>query len=208
MRRRTTRRLSEGEVQLWMQVARSVAPLPGRAVPETDRPQTEAPSTPPVAAISPAPGSFAAALEQPIMTAPPKAPAKLVLKPALKPLAPIERRVLTALKRGARTVEAVIDLHGLYQDEAHAALRHFILRSQINGLSLVLVVTGKGAASKGAVAANAAGDERGVLRRVVPHWLRMADLRSCVLGFEEAAHQHGGTGALYVRIRRQREHRP
>jgi hypothetical protein len=44
--------------------------------------------------------------------------------------------------------------------------------------------------------------ETGVLRRLVPHWLREPDLRSTVLGFEEAGPGHGGAGALYVRLRR------
>jgi DNA-nicking Smr family endonuclease len=208
MRRRTERRLSEAELQLWTQVARSVSPMPGRTVPD-------APLAPPTATLVPAPGSFAVALVQPAIVVPPsKMIAKTLAKPAMKPLAPIERRVLTALKRGARAIEAVIDLHGLYQEEAHAALRLFLVRAQANGLSLVLVITGKGAAStnksaasisKDAAGMHAGGDERGVLRRMVPHWLRMADMRSCVLGFDEAAHQHGGTGALYVRIRRHRD---
>ncbi|MFL5135469.1 MAG: Smr/MutS family protein, partial [Microvirga sp.] len=47
-------------------------------------------------------------------------------------------------------------------------------------------------------------EERGVLRRMVPHWLRLPDLRSLVIGFEEASPQHGGSGALYVRLRRRR----
>ena len=42
----------------------------------------------------------------------------------------------------------------------------------------------------------------GVLRRLAPHWLRANDMRSVVLGFEEAARAHGGSGALYVRLRR------
>ena len=49
-----------------------------------------------------------------------------------------------------------------------------------------------------------AGEERGVLRRVVPQWLRMAELRPLVVGFEEAHQGHGGGGALYVRLRRAR----
>jgi len=44
-----------------------------------------------------------------------------------------------------------------------------------------------------------------VLKRVVPHWLRLPDLRPIVLGFEDAALNHGGTGALYVRLRRPKE---
>jgi DNA-nicking Smr family endonuclease len=68
---------------------------------------------------------------------------------------------------------------------------------------VVLVVTGKGGAPSG----DALFEERGVLRRVVPHWLRLPDLRPLVLGFEEAAGHHGGSGALYVRLRRRREMR-
>ena len=47
-------------------------------------------------------------------------------------------------------------------------------------------------------------EERGVLRRAVPHWLRLPDLRTLVVGFEEAVAHHGGGGALYVRLRRRR----
>ena len=41
-----------------------------------------------------------------------------------------------------------------------------------------------------------------MLRRLAPHWLREPDLRAIVLGFEEAGRAHGGSGALYVRLRR------
>jgi DNA-nicking Smr family endonuclease len=79
----------------------------------------------------------------------------------------------------------------------------FLRRSQAEGAKLVLVITGKGAAAS----AHGPGlsDERGVLRRMVPHWLRMADLRGVVMGFEEASLRHGGGGALYVRLRRHRD---
>ena len=59
------------------------------------------------------------------------------------------------------------------------------------------VVTGKGGPTY-----DDAFSERGVLRRSVPHWLRAPELRTVVLGFEEAARHHGGAGALYVRLRR------
>ena len=86
------------------------------------------------------------------------------------------------------------------QDEAHGALIGFLHRSQREGRAVVLVITGKG----GPGAEGATFAERGVLRRVVPHWLRLPDLRALVLGFEEASPHHGGTGALYVRLRRRR----
>lgn len=117
----------------------------------------------------------------------------------LPPLAPLERRLRQRLSRGAHPIDAVIDLHGMRQTEAHEALRRFIYSAQTQGASVVLVVTGKGASG---VQDTGSGEERGVLRRTVPHWLRMPDLRPCVIGFEPAAQHHGGSGALYVRVRR------
>jgi DNA-nicking Smr family endonuclease len=67
---------------------------------------------------------------------------------------------------------------------------------------VVLVVTGKGANKVRADAGH--GYEGGVLRRTVPHWLAAPELRHIVLGFEEAGQGHGGSGALYVRLRGKR----
>ncbi|TFZ60788.1 DNA mismatch repair protein MutS [Methylorubrum sp. Q1] len=113
----------------------------------------------------------------------------------------LERRERRGLERGTLTIEARIDLHGLYQAEAHAALVGFLLRSRAAGHARVLVVTGKGGEDFGG-RDRAGFSERGVLRRSVPHWLRGPELRGLVLGFEEAARHHGGGGALYVRLRR------
>jgi DNA-nicking Smr family endonuclease len=68
-------------------------------------------------------------------------------------------------------------------------------RAHSQGLTFVLVITGKGRAA-------GAESERGVLRRQVPQWLSLPEFRSLVVGFEEAHIGHGGEGALYVRIRR------
>jgi DNA-nicking Smr family endonuclease len=87
------------------------------------------------------------------------------------------------------------------QDEAHEALRRFVKGAHQMGFAVILVVTGKGASGTDD---RGVFEERGVLRRTVPHWLRMADMRSFVIGFEAAAPHHGGSGALYVRIRRKR----
>ena len=178
MRRRRPPTLTSEERQLWAQVARSVKPLKGRAL--DPEPLPNAPDSPPLANLEPSLPSNRA-----------RSSAKL------PPLVPLERRTVTALRRGRQGIEAVIDLHGMRQDEAHAALRGFLRRSQAAGLKVVLVVTGKGAAG-----VDSAFGERGVLRRVVPHWLRLPDLRPLVVGFEEAAAHQGGGGALYVRLRR------
>ena len=58
---------------------------------------------------------------------------------------------------------------------------------------LVLVITGKGR-----------GGEIGVLRRQVPQWLGLPEFRALVVGFEDASVNHGGEGALYIRVRRSR----
>jgi DNA-nicking Smr family endonuclease len=181
MRRRTQRRLSEEEAALWSHVARSVRAYPGRHLPQP----AEAPVT----------GAAAEPSAEPVSA---KKPAQLRPGvPAAKPIVPFDRKMMTALKRGQTPLEAVIDLHGLRQDEAHARLDGFLRRAQSEGARTVLVITGKGADAPGA-----GGSERGVLRRVVPHWLRLPALRAVVMGFEKAGLRHGGEGALYVRLRR------
>ncbi len=191
-RPRRTRRLSSEESRLWAEIARLITPLRGRA------PVPVAPSPPPAPEPAPAPPApkKPARPARPVPRIAPKSPSPPAPAPVLLPLAPLERRVRTSLRRGSRGVDAAIDLHGMRQSEAHAALIDFLHRSRASGHAVVLVVTGKGAGGDDPYA------ERGVLRRSVPHWLRLPELRPLVLGFEEAAHHHGGGGALYIRLRR------
>jgi DNA-nicking Smr family endonuclease len=174
------RRLSDEEIALWTEVARTVARRHGAALPTPSKPV-----------------SAARALAAPSIPAEPRAgrPAK----PTAPPLAPIERRLKRELARGRGAIDAALDLHGLTQAEAHQALRGFLRHSQARGARLVIVVTGKGGALE---ESGGWPNERGVLRRLTPQWLREPDLRSVVLGFEEAGRAHGGAGALYVRLRR------
>jgi DNA-nicking Smr family endonuclease len=178
--RQRLRRLSDEEIALWTEVARSVKRRLGAVLPT--------PSKPVAAERPPAPPPMRA-----------EAPVSRPAKPFAPPLAPIDRRLKRKLKRGQGEIDGAIDLHGLTQAEAHQALRGFLRHSQAQGARLVIVVTGKGGPLD-----DEAGwpQERGVLRRLTPHWLREPDLRSIVLGFEEAGRAHGGSGALYVRLRR------
>lgn len=190
---RRRRRLSAEEARLWAEISRLITPLRGRAAPSPPLPLPEPIPAPAPVAVTVRPGRPAAKTPVPKRAPVPPPPPPV---PALPPLAPLERRVRTALRRGSRGVDASIDLHGMRQAEAHAALIGFLHRSRAEGHAVVLVVTGKGGAG---------GDpygERGVLRRSVPHWLRLPELRPLVVGFEEAAHHHGGGGALYIRLRR------
>jgi len=185
-KRSRTRQLSSEEKRLWSHVARHVKPMKGKRLPPEPEPEAK-PATAPAAQVATA----AVPILPPL---PPQA------KPALPPLAPVERKTLQALRRGRKEVDSVIDLHGMRQEEAHFALLRFLHRAQSSGHGLVLVITGKG----GAAVTGGLFEERGVLRRMVPHWLRLPDLRHVVIGFEEASPQHGGSGAIYVRLRRRR----
>lgn len=108
------------------------------------------------------------------------------------------------LRAGRIEVEARLDLHGLTQAEAHAALRRFLVACHRDGRRTVLVITGKGGAPEGTRGGErhwSHGHERGVLKRNVPHWLAEPELRRIVVSFATASVRHGGEGALYVHLR-------
>lgn len=174
------------EMALWEKVAETVAPIarPRKAKPappaeEKPKPERRA-KTPHIAvAIAPA---------RPNLPKPPPA------------LAPMDKRTRSRVSRGVVAVDRRIDLHGLTQTAAEARLKRFLREAQDDGAKVVLVITGKGSESGG----DETRSERGVLRRMTPHWLSSPTMRDVVVGFEEAARGHGGSGALYVRIRRRR----
>jgi DNA-nicking Smr family endonuclease len=181
---RRRRALSEEERALWESVAKQTKPLrkrsraakPQEALPAAETPLAANPAAPP----KPLPSAK-------IQRAPkPEAP---------PPLAPLGRRERSQLSRGRKEIDARLDLHGMTQIRAHRALSGFLQRARAEGLTFVLVITGKGKTM-------GPESERGVLRRQVPLWLNLPEFRALVVGFEEAHIGHGGEGALYVRIRR------
>jgi DNA-nicking Smr family endonuclease len=122
--------------------------------------------------------------------APSRAPRPPLDAPPRAPHGP-DRRTTVRLRRGQIRPEARLDLHGLTQAEAHAALASFIRRARAAGHRCVLVVTGKGSVATG-----------GVLRREVPRWLELPELSGAILGIAPAQARDGGSGALYVLLRR------
>jgi DNA-nicking Smr family endonuclease len=172
------------ELRLWAEVARTVAPIGGH-LPREPEPEPATKS----------PGKRAPAA-RPTTDARPAAPRPL---PA-PPLTSIDRRTVSRVARGSVEIEGRLDLHGMTQHAAHGLLVRFLRQAQADGARLVLVITGKGRPG----GEPGSGEERGVLRRAVPGWLSAAELRPFVVGFGEAAQPHGGSGALYVRIRRVR----
>ncbi len=113
----------------------------------------------------------------------------------------MDRKAHGQMKRGKLKPEGKIDLHGMTLDQAHPRLTSFILKSHTAGKRLVLVVTGKG---KPRDDGGPIPVRLGVLRHQVPHWLQTPPLAQVVLQISEAHLRHGGGGAYYVYLRRNR----
>ncbi len=96
------------------------------------------------------------------------------------------------LRAGKFHVEATLDLHGMTQESAFSSLQHFIQTSVMNQFRTILVITGKGT------------EGRGVLRNKFPEWLRTETCAQHVLAFGQAQSKDGGSGAFYIRLRRNR----
>jgi DNA-nicking Smr family endonuclease len=113
----------------------------------------------------------------------------------------MDRKSFTKMTRGKLRPEGRIDLHGMTLAAAHPALIQFIHREHAAGKRLVLVITGKGrhADDPGPIPVR-----RGVLRHQVPLWLSAPPLGQLVLQVAEAHRSHGGAGAFYVYLRRNR----
>jgi len=182
------RSLSDEERALWTGFARTITPLhPSRQRAEVSEPTHSAKLS--------AKSHGKAQKSTPVRS---RAAAPHQTQPEKKapPLSPLGRRFKQRVARGHEPIDARLDLHGLTQTQAHAALLRFLRRAQSDGVRMVLVVTGKGTIKGGEP------HERGVLKRQVPLWLALPEFRSLVIGFEDAHIGHGGAGALYVRLRR------
>jgi len=175
------RRLAPEEVDLWRRAMRDVAPLRNR---EGER-------------WHPA-GSAKDAGKMPAMRSPPAFPGMVPKSlPAQPPAAPpldrfagVDRATAERVKRGRYPVAARLDLHGLTQEVAHEALGRFIAGARAQGKRCVLVITGHGRMSGG------------ILKTAVPRWLAEPAFRRDVLALAPARPPHGGSGALYVLLRR------
>jgi DNA-nicking Smr family endonuclease len=117
-------------------------------------------------------------------------------------LAKFDTKKARRIAAGRVEIDARIDLHGLRQDEAHAALVGFLISAHARGHRIVLVITGKGGPpQRDSVHGDPWGRERGVLKRNVPRWLEEPELRRIVVSHTTAAQRHGGEGALYIHLR-------
>lgn len=172
---------------LWGKVARSTRPMPGRMEELLSfEDQFEAPVE----------EKDVPALNRAALTAQ-STSSDADRKPPQHAHHPLEKPVKRKLSRGHLALEARIDLHGLIQSEAHGMLLDFLIRAHERGLRHVLIITGKG---------SSLGSE-GALKRAVPLWFSLPEFRFLISSYEPAARQHGGEGALYVRLSRRGQDR-
>jgi DNA-nicking Smr family endonuclease len=179
------KRPSPEELALWQAAMREAKPLKRsrptakKTVTPQPTPSEAAPPAKPKRAVAPSP--------------PPPPPKPPQLAPGR--IAGVDKRLAERLKRGQLAIEAMLDLHGLTQEEAHRQLDGFLAHSARAGRRCVLIITGKGLWRS----------ESGILREMVPRWLNEPPNRARVLAIAHAQPRHGGMGALYVLLKRKRE---
>ena len=176
----------DDDTALWQKVTRDVTPYDRRAELTAAKP---APINPPrkkakkqvKAPAPPLVGRPASALEQP------------------KPIdvsagerAGIDRASRRRLVKGSLEIGARLDLHGMTAAQAERRLSRFIDSASRAHHRCVLIITGKGRQGQG------------VLRRLVPQWLKTPPLSGRILAISKATQADGGEGALYVMLRRPR----
>lgn len=106
----------------------------------------------------------------------------------------LDKPVYRKISKGRVPIDATIDLHNMNQQQAITRLQGFLSQAYDLGHRHVLVITGKGGSPT----------SEGVLRRMLPVWLNTPAFSHIVNGYQSASRDHGGDGAFYVRLRRQR----
>ncbi len=196
------RRLAPEDLYLWRLVTESVTRLRAQATPSVET----VPIVPPPPNPEPAPTKSKKAQKKAGIVEPPPKPAKPAVKALVKGhVVDMDRSTADKLRRGRLEIDGRLDLHGMTALQAQAAVGRFISASHHLGRRCVLIITGKGMRSRAAAPWLRADEgEDGVLRTGLPRWLNEPALRPLVLAVTPAQPQHGGQGAVYVLLKRQR----
>ena len=194
--KKSNRPLSPVDEHIWEKVARSVEPLeeherqrqPGKGVRRAADEVTEGAgkNTPP----APRPKKKVA---RDNVSQKPQAPSTRPATPGQ-----IDRRGQRRIAKGQTPIDSTLDLHGLTQEQAYARLNRHIMSASNAGERCILVITGKGGGG------DRGGKGEGVLRRNLPDWLGNQSLGGLVSAISPAARAHGGGGAFYVRLKKQK----
>ena len=110
----------------------------------------------------------------------------------------IDPKILKRLNSGNLHPERTLDLHGMLKDEARKTVKKFVLESYIDGKRLILVIPGKGKDAEG---------RRGFgpLNQLIKPLLSTPPNAQYILHFQTAHGTHGGSGAYYIYIKRNKD---
>lgn len=172
-------RLSAEERALWARVAATVKPLEGKSAETAEMPLEGL--TPPVK-------------RKPIARSLPQPKPPRLNEPAQPDT--LDGGWDRRLRKGGVSPERTIDLHGHTLSSAANALEHALARAVADDIRVLLVITGKPPKPdiKG----------RGLIRAAIGTWLGSSGYRDRIAAVRNAHPRHGGTGALYVILRRRR----
>ncbi len=179
----------EDEGKLWQRVTQDVKPLKKkRAAPKptakkTPKREKSAPPSGPIERIAIKPGLRA-------------------VDTVSKETPQLDKRTDAKLRKGQMAIDATLDLHGMTQARAHETFNHFIVSAQKSGKRCVLVITGKGNSKRGSE--DWLNSKPGILKQKLPQWLDMPPLNRLVLRHYPAQAEHGGGGAFYIYLKRDR----
>ncbi|MBL8628265.1 MAG: Smr/MutS family protein [Rhodospirillaceae bacterium] len=181
------RKLNPDERRLWDFVTRSVTPLKGRHHSADEPAPIDEPPAKPKATHIPVDRLFSTPSPKKEHT---PAPKRLHIGTAVD----LDAATARKFKRGKMPCDAKLDLHGLTLAQAHSGLISFIRSQSERGARSVIVITGKGSPNS----------ERptGKIKSELIHWLNAAPLRPLILAVNEAAPRQGGSGAVYVLLKR------
>lgn len=188
------KKLSSEDLKLWDKVTGSTKPLDKKkpVVHDTNPKKNNLRSVIKPQKVSPKIKTLSQSANEPFQK-------KVILENSQK--VKMDMKAFTKLKKGKLEPEDTLDLHGMTLETAFPALSSFISRAHSTQKRLVLVITGKG---KNTDPGYAVPQRNGVLRSQVPIWLKEPRFSSLVLQIERAHHRHGGLGAFYIYLRRNR----
>jgi DNA-nicking Smr family endonuclease len=187
------RKLAPDEAALWARVMATARPL--RAIPPPMR--LAEPLATPAAPVQVARKTSSATI-----------PTRLEIDKRVQPAAPSTPRPGTTLdsswdkrlSRGIVTPDVTVDLHGHTLHSAHDLLEGALDRAVARGDRVVLLVTGRPPRPE-----SERPHARGAIRAAVGDWLAGSRFAGSIAAVRNAHPRHGGVGALYIILRRERE---
>lgn len=177
-----TRILTEADKALWANYATQITPFRDRInnIP-TDRSLSE------TAAIQPTPSAKQPTPSAIIQGSKPR----MMASPLTVGTQPggIDKATWQRFRSGKLVTGRTLDLHGMTAQRAFHSLVSFLRMAHAEQVRCVEVVTGRGS-----------GETGGVIRRELPFWLNLPEIRPLILG---AAHPHAlNAGAVRLILRR------